>query len=426
MSEAHQRASSLISSLRRYWAWAQKGSWAVMDQALFAGSNFLVGLLLARWLAPAAYGAFSTAYTVFLLLATLHNALWIDPMTVYGSGRFRTGYIEYQRILLKDHWRLGAAIFGAFLAVGIGFLTFGQDSLGRSFLGLAAASPLILFLWLARRGAYVAMEPRLATFGGALYLALYFGFAIALMNLGWLNETSALVAMGLASWISGQWILSRYRRHAVPARLETSPAEVRSLHWGYGRWALLTALFSWAPANLLFLLLPFFETLENIGGLRAILTIFQPPIQVNSALAALLVTMYTSLETLSAKRKLTLAAGAALGAITAVYCVLILVFGKTVVPFLLGSQYEGYLDMFITPLATLALLTVPIGALTSYFKALEQPQVITRVMFLSAVMGAALSVAVLPLAGAVGAAWVMTATYAAITINFLWRWIRNA
>lgn len=397
-----------------------------MDQALFAGSNFLVGLLLARWLAPAAYGAFSTAYTVFLLLGTLHNALWIDPMTVYGSGRFRAGYIHYQRVLLKEHWRFGAAAFGALLLAGIGFLSFDQDSLGRSFLGLAAASPLILFLWLARRGAYVAMEPRLATAGGALYLVLYFGLAAALFNLGWLNETSALIVMGLASGVSGQWILNRSRRHAASGPMEISRTEVRALHWEYGRWALLTALFSWAPANLLFLLLPFFESLENIGGLRAMLTVFQPPIQINSALSALLVTIYASMKTLAARRKLALTASAALGAMTAAYGALILFFGTTAVSFLLGAQYQEYIEPFKIPLTVLALLTAPIGALTSYFKALEQPQVVTRVMSLSAMIGAVLSVIVLPLFGAVGAAWVMCAIYAAITINFLWRWIRNA
>ncbi len=36
------------------------------DQSLFAGSNFIVSILLGRWLIPTHYGAFSTAYSVFL------------------------------------------------------------------------------------------------------------------------------------------------------------------------------------------------------------------------------------------------------------------------------------------------------------------------------------------------------------------------
>ena len=32
--------------------WARKGSLAVLDQGLFSGANFLVNILLARWLEP--------------------------------------------------------------------------------------------------------------------------------------------------------------------------------------------------------------------------------------------------------------------------------------------------------------------------------------------------------------------------------------
>lgn len=426
MTEIPLRNFPFASNMRQYWNWAQKGGWAVTDQALFAGTNFLAGLLLARWLAPEGYGAFSTAYSVFLLLGTLHNALWIDPMMVYGSGRFRESYAGYQRVILNYHWRFGAVVLVVFSVAGAGFIFIGQAALGRSFLGLALASPLILFLWLARRGTYVAMEPRLATYGGVLYLVSYLGMTAALSYLGWLNETSALATMGLASWISGQWILRRMRRHSTPEGFEVSPAQTVSLHWEYGRWALLAALFSWAPANLLFILLPFFEKLENIGGLRAMLTLFQPPIQVNSALATLLVTIYASSPSKSSRRKLTLAATSTLGLITALYCALVLVFGHPMAVFTIGLQYVAYVDVFKFPLAILAIFTAPIGVLTAYFKAQEKPQVVTRVMFIAAILGAVVSVIVLPLAGAVGAAWVMTIIYAAIMVNFFWRWSREA
>lgn len=73
------------------------------DQALFAGANFLVSILLARWLKPAAYGAFSLAYAIFLLLGTVHTGLWTEPMLVYGSGRYRENFPAYQQILLRHH-----------------------------------------------------------------------------------------------------------------------------------------------------------------------------------------------------------------------------------------------------------------------------------------------------------------------------------
>ena len=48
--------------------WVARGGWAVADQASFALSNFVVTVLLARWLPPLEFGAFITSYSVFLLV----------------------------------------------------------------------------------------------------------------------------------------------------------------------------------------------------------------------------------------------------------------------------------------------------------------------------------------------------------------------
>jgi hypothetical protein len=66
-----------------------KPGWAVIDQALFAFSNFALNLLLARWLSPNEYGIFADDYTALLLIATLHTALLTDPMLEIGPGKYR-------------------------------------------------------------------------------------------------------------------------------------------------------------------------------------------------------------------------------------------------------------------------------------------------------------------------------------------------
>ncbi|GIX47763.1 MAG: hypothetical protein KatS3mg131_1974 [Candidatus Tectimicrobiota bacterium] len=60
--------------------WARKGGLAVLDQGLFSGANFLVNILLARWLPPEEYGAFAVALSVFYLLAGFHTAVLTEPM----------------------------------------------------------------------------------------------------------------------------------------------------------------------------------------------------------------------------------------------------------------------------------------------------------------------------------------------------------
>ena len=58
------------------------GAFAVLDQALFAGSSFSINILLARWLPPVQYGAFALAFFLFLLLGALHTAVLTEPMLV--------------------------------------------------------------------------------------------------------------------------------------------------------------------------------------------------------------------------------------------------------------------------------------------------------------------------------------------------------
>ena len=52
--------------------------WRSWTRAYF-GCNFLIGVLLGRWLLPEQYGAYALAFAVFLLLSYLHQALLCEP-----------------------------------------------------------------------------------------------------------------------------------------------------------------------------------------------------------------------------------------------------------------------------------------------------------------------------------------------------------
>ena len=84
-------------------SWLSKGAWSVMEQGFFAFSNFLLVLLLARWLDPQDYGWFTVSYSIFLFLATIHTSLFTEPMLVFGDGRFYHQQSVYFKALLEDH-----------------------------------------------------------------------------------------------------------------------------------------------------------------------------------------------------------------------------------------------------------------------------------------------------------------------------------
>src|SRR5437667_258874 len=76
-------------------SWAARGTVAVTDQALLAGTNFLVNVFLARWMAPAPYGAFALALALSWLLRTANDAVLTGPLTVFGAGRHGDCFPSY-------------------------------------------------------------------------------------------------------------------------------------------------------------------------------------------------------------------------------------------------------------------------------------------------------------------------------------------
>src|SRR6266481_1993479 len=67
--------------------WGLKSVLSLVDQALTSGAGFAVNIFLARWLAPALYGAFAVAFAAALFVAGFHNVLLLEPLSVFGPAR---------------------------------------------------------------------------------------------------------------------------------------------------------------------------------------------------------------------------------------------------------------------------------------------------------------------------------------------------
>ena len=98
-----------------------KGFWAVMDQGLVATSNFTLNILLARWLTPNEYGAFSVAYTIFLFLSTFHIGMLNEPLLVFGPGKYKCKIRTYLRVLILGNWIFGIFVGTIFFLAHLAF-----------------------------------------------------------------------------------------------------------------------------------------------------------------------------------------------------------------------------------------------------------------------------------------------------------------
>jgi O-antigen/teichoic acid export membrane protein len=61
-------------------------SWALFDQAIVSGGNFLTNLVLIRTLAPPSYGAYALVLNAMLFLNNLHTNMIAYPVCMAGAG----------------------------------------------------------------------------------------------------------------------------------------------------------------------------------------------------------------------------------------------------------------------------------------------------------------------------------------------------
>ena len=151
--------------------WVRKGGFAILDQGLISfGSNFLVSVLLARWMAPEQYGAYAVAFGIFVLLSLVYQSLVLEPMSVFGASSYRDCLRGYLNSLLWIHLTISGAIiliFGSSAVVAKFFLHSGV--LGGALAGVSLASPCVLVFWLARRSFYLELSPARAASGAFIY-----------------------------------------------------------------------------------------------------------------------------------------------------------------------------------------------------------------------------------------------------------------
>jgi O-antigen/teichoic acid export membrane protein len=371
--------------------WLKRGFWAILDQGLYSVSNFIPALLLARWLTPEDYGAFSVAFSVYALFMATHNAVITEPMLVFGSGKYRDNFSQYVGVLLYAH--AGLTLLASFLLLLAAlFFSIFSDALYPALLGLAIAIPFILLSWLMRRACYVRSEPQISASGGAIYMILMLTGIYALYQMERLSAASAFEVMGLSSVAVSFWLAVRLRLDPRAIKSSKLVREMFIDHRNFGGWGLGIKAFTWMPGNIFYLLLPLWGGLAAGASLRALMNLIMPMLQTITALSVLLL---PTLVRVREQAKFSSATNMALSLFicgSAVYWVLLGVFHYPLVSWLYGGRYVEHADLLW--LLGLVPLLVAIGSiLGAALRALERPdqvfwvQVSSTVVMLTVVLG---------------------------------------
>ena len=388
---ALQNLKNEVASRSYGWGkWLIKGMFAVLDQGLISGSNFLLGILLARWIGAEQYGAYALAFAIFILVSIVYQSLVLEPMTVFGPSVYHSAPKQYLGILVRLQMVLGAVVFGAGALGGGYFYARVSAQLGPALIGATIAAPCVLLFWFARRACYVELSPRRALGGAMLYMPLLLGSIGILLRLKLLSPFFAFAAMGVSALLASAQLLWRLNLKLGRDTRGSCLREVSRRHWNYGRWALAGAVFLWAPWNICYPLVTKFWGLSETGSLRALLNLALPIAQAHSALTLLFLPYTARLgqqEGWRAMKRQAIRIGGVYAAGAGVYWLFVCMFSGQLVQFLYAGRYTQIIPL----LPWVAVSSIIGGALlgpTIVIRAMQSPAPVCWIYLCSSAVAA--------------------------------------
>lgn len=174
---------------------ARRTGWTFADQALSSLTNFALGVLVARAVSPKAFGAFSAAYLLFILINNVGRAIGSEPLVV----RFSTASTDTLRRAAGESTGM-AFVLG--LVCGVGCLAASQvfhGSLGAALVALGVSLPglMVQDAW---RYVFMAQgRPAKAAANDIVFAAVQLVAVAAVIGAGHDTVTTLVLAWGGAA-----------------------------------------------------------------------------------------------------------------------------------------------------------------------------------------------------------------------------------
>ena len=243
---------------------ASRATMTMVDQCVASASNFSVAIVVARITGPAGLGAFALAYTVWILVTTLHRSMITDPMAIMGDirGEERDQYI---RRGFAAGVALGAMASCVIAVLGTVFLVAGQHTFG---IGLLSVAPWIVVLDLQDYWRWIGFmmgNPRKSLMNDLLFIAvqaLAFG---AIFVLGVHSVFAVVSAWGLGAAVAAAYGL---RQFSVRPSIRGGRAFLWA-RWPTSRWLASERGASWGAIQLYLIVAGAILGPAALGGIKA-------------------------------------------------------------------------------------------------------------------------------------------------------------
>jgi len=275
--------------IKRLKNWGLKGGLAILDQGVYSGSNFTFNILLARWLSPDNYGAFSLAFAIYLFSTSFHNAMILEPMTVFGTAKYSENIHRY----LSGQFVIHVIVTGVLgICVSLAgyvlfYFTIVDLFLSQAIIGAGFFMPLMLLMWLARRSFYILSEPGWAFLISCVYSICLLAGAFYLHFIEVKNAIAWFGVMGLSS-LAGLIILFKLDVfYFVSDNNKEWGWKLLVEQWVFGKWIVLAAFFNFAATQTQIFIAAGTLSLDAAGAFSALQNFMLPMAQILSAVSTL-------------------------------------------------------------------------------------------------------------------------------------------
>jgi O-antigen/teichoic acid export membrane protein len=362
-----------------------KNIWAMGDQVLISGANFLTTVLIARSLAPAGFGSYTLVFSAMLLANIFQSTLITQAHNVLAANRSGLGYRLYTANTGLSQLMLAAVE----VLIALSVATFGAVRGWPSAPLLFWVAPAVA-AWqcqeFTRRVLYTecrfvsAFCNDCVNYGGQSVLF------VVLWYTGHLNGISALASLTAAAGSAAVVGFFQIRR-GMEFKLDLP---VVAENWRFGRWLIGGELLQWLGSLQMYLYLTAYMLgAQATGELRAAQTVFGPTRVFAFYLGSVLPIRFA--RTLAEKgsaavNSLLLKTAGEVLPLLGLYCLAIALVPRLVLRLMFGGGYSGH-PAVLSAYAVYAFLTYGQTLLVSVLTAKRM----THLVFLGNLWGTLLT-----------------------------------
>lgn len=258
---------TLATPVRRLLDRYEHLNWALLDQAMVSGINFLVGILLVRYLGIEEYGQYVLAYMIVQFFMSVQNSLIIAPLFSIAPKLEKPELPTYYSATFVMQVAL-AIIIGCVFAIGASVL---PGTITPSWLTLNLVVPIIACIVVIQLQDYVRRSLfSQGSFKRAFFLDLiaYGGQVLLILIVVRVHPSFEAALFSISATMLLSFVLGlRYLNLAMPSRQEVHAVTKR--HWLSAKWLLGSAILQWLSGNYFLIVVGAVFGPAIVGGIRA-------------------------------------------------------------------------------------------------------------------------------------------------------------